>query len=52
MREQTPPVALEGLGICGQACSVPAVVTGELASEVGGSLTGQPAQVLGTVCKE
>jgi hypothetical protein len=33
------PVLGEGLGVCGQTSSVPAIVTGELAGQVGGGVT-------------
>ncbi len=40
----------EGGGVGGQASSVPAVVTGELASQVAGGSARQATQVQGTVC--
>jgi hypothetical protein len=33
------PVLGEGLRVCGQTSSVPAIVTGELAGQVGGGVT-------------
>ena len=40
----------EGLGVCGQAGCVPAVVAGVLAGQVrGGAAVGQGAEPLGTV---
>ena len=38
------PVLGIGLGIGGEASSVPAVVTGELALQIGGGLGGEGAQ--------
>ena len=42
-------VAGEGLGVGGESGGVPAVVTRELTSEVGGGVLGEGAQELGSV---